>query len=197
MTNPSRHTQLELPLSKAFDASKSTACVQLLPDPATPGRLKPGAVEPVVSVRSMELSAPAPSSASSGSSGRKYSSTKPRIVKRSVATCSVAQQGMWVVAQFEASAVAAGAGGAKAAVGGAAKDNGAASSDSSSSSKSGGDVAESAGSGLGATLGSYELIPGEYSDSEAQVNKKGEQGGQHVVSAGLEGCSGVVGRVMC
>jgi hypothetical protein len=47
--------QLELPLSNAFDAGKTAACVQLVLNPEAPGRLKPGAIEPVLSVRDTEV----------------------------------------------------------------------------------------------------------------------------------------------
>jgi hypothetical protein len=68
--------QLELPLTKAFDAGKTAACVQLLPDPEAPGRLKPGAIEPVLSIRDVEVPLV---------SGRTYH--KASRAKKAVASC--------------------------------------------------------------------------------------------------------------
>lgn len=88
--SPSLHTfycccysKLELPLTRAFDAGKTAACVQLIPDPAAPGRLKPGAIEPVLSVRDVEVPV------SSGGIGRRYAASA--WAKKALASCR------WVV----------------------------------------------------------------------------------------------------
>lgn len=68
--------QLELPLTNAFDAGKTAACVQLLHYPEAPGRLKPGAIEPVLSIRDLEVPVV---------SGRTYQ--KASRAKKAVASC--------------------------------------------------------------------------------------------------------------
>jgi hypothetical protein len=60
-------------------------------------------------------------------------------------SCRVARQGMWVVAQFDA-------------IDAADEEH----------------MSSQLTNALGATLGSYELIPGHFSDEGAAINKKGE-----------------------
>lgn len=58
--------------------------------------------------------------------------------------CRVARQGMWLVVQFDAI-------------------------DAADEER----MSSQLTNALGATLGSYELIPGQFSDADAAVNKKG------------------------
>lgn len=153
------YLQLKFPLTSTFNASKTAACVQLLPDPNTPGHLKPGALEPLLSVHDVEVRrvddtdkpADATDNASAlrgATSGIKKSLVQPRS-KRAVATCRVARQGLWVVAQFDEAAL---------------RKEGAA----------GNGLSPELTATLGASLGAYDLIPGEFSDEDVKVDRSGE-----------------------
>jgi hypothetical protein len=67
---------LELPLTNLFDTGKTAVCVHLGPDPETPGRLKPGSLEPVTSIRDVEVPV---------ASDKNHAATKRS--KRAIASC--------------------------------------------------------------------------------------------------------------
>jgi hypothetical protein len=68
--------QLELPLTNLLDAGKTAVCVHLVPDPEMPGRLKPGSLEPVTSIRDVETPV---------KSDKQHAGTKRS--KRAIASC--------------------------------------------------------------------------------------------------------------
>jgi len=124
--------------------------VQLLPDPATPGRLKAGTLEPVVSIRDIEL----PAAFAGKPSSFKKGAAKQRV-KRAVATCRVGRQGLWLVAQFDADEL-----------------------------KGDEALSKEVSTAVNKASGLYQLVPGEFTEEPAPVNKKGE-------SRGVRGMLGV------